>query len=307
MTSTLSQRAAEARWRQRRRRLLAEGQWQPFVEAGPVRDRIRAIQAAGMPLKALTERLGLTPRSLDYLMFAGPGSEGQKVRREAAEAVMAYWPALEDFPDASRIDPVGTRRRVQALMTRGWPQRSQAARAGISEKSFSRSLLACRVTAQFARSVASVYDELWDKDPEDFGVEAVAAHWARAVARKRGMHCPLAWDDDTIDDPAAVPTLDAPEPLPTAAGENAVARWLMGESVVLDRVGRREAIAYLMEWTEESPEEIAGRLELTPDAVSQSWRRTRKRARMEGRPVPWRRKLGLASEDLTKREMEKAA
>lgn len=307
MTSSLAQRAAEARWRNRRRLLVAQGQWQPFVDAGPVRDRIRELQAAGMPLKALTARLGLTPRSLDYLVFAGPGAEGQRVRRETAEAVMAYWPALTDFPDTSRIDPTGTRRRAQALMTRGWPQRALAEQAGIPERSLSRSLLASRVTAVVARTVAALYDELWDKNPEDFGVSAAAAHQTRMVARGRGMHGPLAWDDDTIDDPQVEPMVDAPAAVPES-GADAASRWLMGESVLLDQAGRREVIAYLMEWTEESPEEIAARLESTPDAVSRRWERIKEKAHKEGRPAPWRRKLELARRtELTKREMETAA
>ncbi|BCK73946.1 hypothetical protein Srufu_078990 (plasmid) [Streptomyces libani subsp. rufus] len=307
MNTTLPQRAAHARWKYRRRALLAQGQWQPYVEAGPVRERIREIQAAGMPVGALSVRLGLLSGALEHVLWGEAGVLGQKVRRETAEAVMGYWPALEDFPDASRIDPTGTRRRVQALMTRGWSMRALAAQEGVLEDSFSRALRASRVTACFARMVAALYDRLWDKTPEEFGVSAASAHRMRLVAQRRVLHGPLAWDDDTIDDPAAVPALDAPEPPPTSAKENAAARWLMGESVVLDDQGQREVIAYLMEWTTESPEEIAARLESTPDAVSRRWERIKERARKAGQPVPWRRKLELASRNLTKREMEKAA
>ncbi|WP_329123945.1 hypothetical protein [Streptomyces sp. NBC_01353] len=65
----------------------------------------------------------------------------------------------------------------------------------------------------------------------------------RLRAQRSGWAPPLAWDDDTIDDPHGVPQTDAPAPAPVE-GRDAVARFLMGESVVLDPVARREAIAF---------------------------------------------------------------
>jgi len=38
------------------------------------------------------------------------------VRRELAEALLTYWPVLDDFPDSARIEGCGTRRRLQALL-----------------------------------------------------------------------------------------------------------------------------------------------------------------------------------------------
>jgi len=124
-------------------------------------------------------------------------------------------------------------------------------------------------------------------------------------AERLGFHSPLAWDDDTIDDPSAVPQVDAVPPAYTD-GSDVVARWLMGESVILDRHGRREALCHLMEWTGLTPQEIGDRLETTAEAVSRAWEREKKKAREEGRRL-WRRMYTPRERDLSKDDMEEVA
>lgn len=304
--SAAAQRAAYNRWCRRRRKLIALGQWQPFVDAEPVRERIRAINQAGMPTVALAQRLGLTQTALEHVMWKRHGVASQLVRRETADAVMAYWPSLEDIPGHCLVDSTGSRRRVQALYTLGWTQRALSRRSGISERSLSRALTKPRVTADLARTVSSLYDELWKQGPPVTEVAENVAHRAVLAARKAGFAGPLEWDDDTIDDPTAVPQTDAPEPVATE-GENVAARWLLGESVVLDAEARKEVVAHFYEWTQLSTEEIAAKVGMRPDAVDQMWNRIKKRARMEGRPVPRRRVYAYRDKDLTKNEMGEAA
>jgi hypothetical protein len=63
-----------------------------------------------------------------------------------------------------------------------------------------------QVTAATARAVAALYDELWHQaPPESSHREKITASRARNYARARGWALPGAWDDDWIDDPAAVP------------------------------------------------------------------------------------------------------
>ena len=58
-----------------------------------------------------------------------------------------------------------------------------------------------RLAARKHRAVTRVYDELWDTPgPSEAG---------RRRSRARGCPPPMAWDDDTIDDPRAVPDLGA--------------------------------------------------------------------------------------------------
>jgi lambda repressor-like predicted transcriptional regulator len=302
-TQTAIQRAAYNRWCRRRRQLIAAGQWEPFVDAEPVRQRIRAINQAGMSTSVLTEKLGLPPTALDHVMWKRHGVASALVRRETAEAVMSYWPSLDDFPAYALIDATGTRRRIEALFTLGWTQRYLSGRSGVSERSFSRALAKPRVTADLARKVASLYDELWKRPPYEPEIAAVAAHRMRLHAAAMGYVGPLAWDDDTIDDPSALPQTDADRPEESEGGSVA-ARWLMGEAVVLGREDRREVLQHLFEWTNLTVEEIAARLDMTQEAAERQWHRIKQKAQADGRRV-WRRVY--MPRDLRQNEMGEVA
>jgi len=299
-------RAAHARWCQQRRKLIALGQWQPFVEAGPVRDRIHAINRAGMPTTALADKLGLPESALGHLMWKRDGVPSRQVRTETAELVMVFWPTLDDFPAASLIDATGTKRRVQALMTLGWTQRYLAGRAGISERSISRALGKERVTATFARNVAALYDELWRRSPDRSEVDPQAAQRLRQYATAMKFVSPLGWDDETIDDPEAVPQTDAEKPV-LSEGVNLADRWLLGEAVVLGPEDRKQVIRHLFEWTTLTKEEIGERLEMKPAAVEKIWVRLKKQARLAGETEPVRRVFGMRDKALEKKDMEAAA
>ncbi|MFD7855214.1 hypothetical protein ACFV6B_13135 [Streptomyces microflavus] len=302
-------KSASARWQVRRRQLIAAGKWEPFVDAEPVREHLRQVNAVGMSYRAISERLGLPQdSSLQHLMWGrGAYGPGQQVRRETAELVLSYWPTLADFPDGARIDPTGTRRRVEALMVRGWSRRVMSERIGMGDEHFLKVLRRPRVTARLARQVAELYDAWWDQDPLDHGVPLRSVTRVKADAVRAGWLGPLAWDDDTIDDPNAVPQVDAPETGFTE-GDDVVNRFLMGESVVLDREARRAVICHLMEWSTETTADIGARLEMDGDAVYQAWRRMRQEARKAGRPVPWRRVyVSLSDMNLTKDDLRSAA
>lgn len=299
--------AASARWQARRRRLMAYGQWEPFVDAAPVREHLRAINASGMPISAVCERLGLPhTSSLQHLLYGrGEYGPGQQVRRETAQLVLSYWPGLADFPDHARIDPTGTRRRVQALAVRGWPRHLMATEIGMSATYFKKALHKDRITAHVARLVADLYDAWWDQDPLEHGLSRIAVNRVRADAARDGFHGPLAWDEETIDDPKALPATDAVQPVATE-GDNVAARWLMGESVILDRAARSEVLAHLYEWTNDTTAEIAAQLEMTPAAAERQWERMKERAAADGRRL-WRRVYVPRGRDLKQDELEEAA
>jgi hypothetical protein len=298
-----SERAASAHRQNRRRRLIAIGQWQtPLVDAEPVRERVRALRDTGLSIAALRRQLNLPDQAFTHLVYSSPPS--QKVLRETAEAVMAFWPTLQDFPDSASIDVTGSRRRVQALATRGWSKTRLAIELGMSEPNFKTCLRGQRVSARFARRVAAMYDRLWNERPEDHGVLGWVADRVRQSAAGDGFPGPLAWDDDTIDDPQAVPVTDAVEPVATDGG-NVAARWLMGESVILGAEDRKEVLAHLYEWTNHTNAEIAEQLGMTPGAAEQQWNRMKRQARTEGRQL-WRRVYVPRERNLKQNEMEEA-
>jgi|SRR5690348_1748543 len=308
MTSVTAeaQRAAHARWKARRYRLIACGMWQPFVDAQPVREHLERLRTAGMSIRAIEERLGLPRHHFDHLLWGSEGrGPGDRYRTETAELVLGFWPSLDDFPDSARVDAVGTQRRIQALEVRGFSRAAIAQEIGMAVKSFQRTVNADKVTARLARAVRDVYGAWWNEDPCAHGVEEWVADRTRRAAERRGFHGPLAWDDDTIDDPRAVPQIDAPEPV-VSEGGNLAARWLMGEAVILDRAARSEVLAHLFEWTNDTTEEIAARLGMTPEAAERKWYRLKEKAEAEGRRL-WRRVYVPRERTLNQNEMEEAA
>jgi len=107
---------------------------------------------------------------------------------------------------APHVDAAGSRRRLQALIRNGWPAPELAARLGCSRQALREKLDYARVTAAGAAKIAALYDELWDRPPpQGTRWEKTAATMARRYATERGWVPPLAWDEDAIDDPAAVP------------------------------------------------------------------------------------------------------
>lgn len=302
-----TERAAAQYLQNRRRQLQRLGQWQPrYVDAEPVRAHILALKAAGMSEPALARRLGLPETAFCFLLRGDTGrAPGRTVARETAEAVLGYWPTLEDFPDTASIDPTGTRRRVQALQTLGWSRPRLGAEIGITDSNFKACLRNPTVSARFARKVAGLYDRLWSQRPEDHGVKAWVADRIRRDAAAAGYASPLAWDDDTIDDPKAQPVTDADQPQ-VSEGGNLAARYLAGEAVILDPAARKEVLAHRFEWSNQTIEEIAEELGMSADAAETAWSRMKRAAKADGRRL-WRRAYVRREPNLKQDDMGEAA
>jgi hypothetical protein len=103
------------------------------------------------------------------------------------------------------VPATGTIRRVQALAVAGWPLSRQAREAGLSPSSLARLMTATTVPVATARTVAAVYDRYSLASPGLHGVALVHARAARARATAAGWAPHGAWDEDTIDDPTAIP------------------------------------------------------------------------------------------------------
>lgn len=114
--------------------------------------------------------------------------------------VLRRWPAR-------MVNPVGARRRVEALAWVGWSQVRLAALLGMDETNLSRIIRKeNRITAGNAAKIAALYDRLWDtQPPADTHGQRISVSKTRNDARRQGWAPPLAWDEGTIDDPAATP------------------------------------------------------------------------------------------------------
>jgi hypothetical protein len=96
------------------------------------------------------------------------------------------------------IDSTGTRRRVQALQRIGWRAEDIAALGPWNAKDAVYELTKRpRVTRRNAAVVVAIYDQL--------SMKPGPSEETRRRAIRAGWPSPLAWDDDTIDDPDAQP------------------------------------------------------------------------------------------------------
>lgn len=264
-----SQALREARNRQarRRRRLQGYGQWHPFVDAEPARQHVQAVRATGMSCAGIVRHTGVNIGMIDHLLYGkAPYPPAARIRTENAEALLAYWPVLDDYDDGAVIDATGTRRRVQAMAAIGFPSNAIQQRVDhITLKAVERLRINERVTARTARAIRDLYSEVSGKTAEDYGVTPWIAARTRTYAVKNQYAGPMAWDDDTIDDPQAKPDFGA--------------ELNFHERAAL----RREEIIHFA-WHGDTPEQILARLdgEVSISTVRQivaEWRTGAKRDR----------------------------
>lgn len=200
---------ANRRYVARRYRLIAYGQWRPYIDAEPVREHVRRLQAAGLGWRRIAKLAGVPNGSMSKLIY-GDGPRGmapsKRVRPATAAAILAIQPGLDVLGGNTLVDGAGTRRRLQALVAVGWAQARVAERLGIERTNLNKMLLGKDkpVYALTARAARALYEELWDTPPPEGGHrEKISASRARNYARERGWLPPAAWDDDLIDLPAA--------------------------------------------------------------------------------------------------------
>ncbi|HET6635214.1 MAG TPA: hypothetical protein VFH77_09305, partial [Streptomyces sp.] len=192
---------------QHRRRQQAYGRWQPYVDAQPARNHVRALMQYGLGWQRIARLAGVSTGALSKLLYGttqrGPSKQ---IRSETAQKLLALRPDPRLLADTADVDGTGTRRRIRALVAAGWPQCQLADRLGMGRGNFGTFLAGGGlVQVSTARSVRRLYDELWRADPAGHGVTAQAVSRARYHARRSGWAPVGAWDDDLIDDPAAYP------------------------------------------------------------------------------------------------------
>lgn len=200
---TANRAAENHRYRQQ-----AYGRWQPYVDAEPARAHVRMLMDYGYGWKRIAEMAGVGRGTVEKLLYGARhrGMQPSKgIRPETAAKLLAVQPDGERLGGAVSVDATGTRRRLQALVAAGWPQAQLADRLGMHRSNFGTMLRSEQVFASTERAARKLYDALWKQDPRDSGVDAQAYSRARNHAAARQWAPVGAWDDDTIDDPAAFP------------------------------------------------------------------------------------------------------
>lgn len=116
-------------------------------------------------------------------------AQAARMRAYRARTYLARGPML--------IDGSGTRRRVRALARMGWSFAALGERLGVSNDQVGKWAAGDLVRRDTAARVSALYDRLWDQPGGSVR--------ARNLASAKGWPPPMAWDDASIDDPAASP------------------------------------------------------------------------------------------------------
>lgn len=201
-------RAANRTQARHRERQILYDRWAPYVDAGPAREHVRALSAAGVGWKRAAELAGVSSGAVSRLLYGGPGDRApsRRIRPQTAAAILAIRPTAQAFAPGALVASTGIRRRLQALVATGWSQARLAGHLGLTPSNFGAMMRSGQVTAGTAQAVRDMYDRLWNQPPPGHSQRArAAASRARKHAAERGWAPPLAWDDDQIDLPGAQP------------------------------------------------------------------------------------------------------
>lgn len=188
-------------WQSHRSRMIAYGKWEPmYVPIGPTVEHLRKLSAAGMGTVRVADLAGLCRHTVQQLNRSGRKTCARKV----ADGILAvpipeHSPFNELFAPGAMIPIIGTMRRLRALAVAGYDLADLGARLGMKFQhvSYLRLGKSPKVTVRVARNVAKMFNEL-QMTPGPSGA-------ATRVAERNGWHPPLAWDEESIDDPTAKP------------------------------------------------------------------------------------------------------
>ncbi len=233
---------------ERRRKDKAYGRYDSgLVDADPVREHILALGEFGIGYKRVAELAGVGVTGVRTIIWGrqdpGPryGEIPKRIAREKAEKILAVEASIEHLGPRQPVPSRGARRRVQALVARGWSLSKIGAPLGISPSNMSSLMKRPMVGAGNFRAIVALYDELWDQlPPREEWRDKIAYSRALEHARQRRWLPPLAWDDIDLDDEPPLPDDEV-----AVIDEVAVELAIAGEGVRLTPAERRECVRRL--------------------------------------------------------------
>ncbi|MFF0546910.1 hypothetical protein ACFYTF_29145 [Nocardia thailandica] len=184
----------KACYARRRDRDIAYGRWaRQEVAAEPVRQHVRALLAAGMSRRQISERAGLNRSRIAVLLRTD--DPPTFLRPNTAEAFLSV--PIPESADCAKADhdllpAIGVQRRLRALVASGWPQSHLARELGIEPGNLGALIhRAQRVTVARHRAVVELFGRLQ--------LEPGPPERARLYARRRRWPLPFQWDEEDID------------------------------------------------------------------------------------------------------------
>lgn len=219
--------AYNKRWRHERCQGLTR-----LVVAAPATARVKELLAAGWSVRSIAEAAGVSPSVVSLL------GRGQRttVKRDTARRLLKVQPEALGQRAKGRgfVPKVGAVRRIQALLAIG--HRHQDITAAMLRAQPNCGTRSQIVLHQRGDWIARVTRDAVCAAYEELGMTPGCSGKTRRLAAKYGYPPPLAWDDDTIDEPTGQP---APIADPsTEMDEVAVHRLMAGTLLLPPNHGR---------------------------------------------------------------------
>jgi hypothetical protein len=169
-------------------------------------------------LKRAHDERGMTYRQIGYQLELCDSTLGKHLSgvgrtmyRDTYEKVLRLQPEMierhNDRHSGGHVPLDGSQRRLRALMAMGWGMKTVAPIIGMDTRNLSKILLG-KVTYVYAATAEDIrvgYDKLITMDPFEHSPQVSAVKNVKRQAAERLYPGPECWDDDTIDDPDAVP------------------------------------------------------------------------------------------------------
>lgn len=184
-----------------RNKQVAYGRWKTLkVDAEPVRAHVMALKDAGVGDRAIVELSGVSRSALQMLRRGRSGLNRPpraEVLSRTAEKILAIPLDVDNRRYGVRVDATGSLRRLRALHAIGWTQTEIARRIGWTAQNLNRYFISDpdMINRGTAVDIARLFDQLQ--------LVPGPSERSRRHAKKLGWAPPLAWDEDTIDDPLA--------------------------------------------------------------------------------------------------------
>jgi lambda repressor-like predicted transcriptional regulator len=180
--------------RRRREKLARHGRLHR-VPSDAAWDRLDHLVAMGWSTRAIASATGISRHTLQSAI-AMRRRGGRKQRWGAHHAALIV---NAGTPAQGSVDATGSRRRIQALSRMGHTLATIAAEAGVSQTglSYIRSGATTSIRVDTANAIRAAYGRM--------SMTPGTSDQPRRHAEAMRWPPPLAWDDDTIDDPAARP------------------------------------------------------------------------------------------------------
>lgn len=194
-----------------RNKQVAYGRWKTLmVDAEPVRAHVMALKDAGVGDRAIVELSGVSRSALQMLRRGRPGrnqAPRATVLTRTADRILSIPLDVDNRRYGVRVDSTGSLRRLRALHAIGWTQSEIARRIGWTTQNLNRYFISepDMINRGTAVDIARLFDQLQ--------LMPGPSERSRRRAKKLGWAPPLAWDEDTIDDPLATADRGAHRPV----------------------------------------------------------------------------------------------